>query len=261
MNELEGLNLIDKNGDFHGIIEKNVFDNNLQKHFIHYKTDNGYDTVAMDIEKFQSFNSYVKIKSDRYDLIRSKGIGHLYHFSPIENAPSILNMGILSRKYANDIKLPIMTTDPNRRDGKLDMISASISYPNYKMRYKLEQSGMNLVIYDISPKILLAKLDTEFYYTNAANAIFALYDKEELKSNAAFASMFDKTNREPNLPYNYPTDPQAEVLINHRISKDYINMLILPTSDSYLERLCEEADMDHVVTRKLSLPRCDWRRW
>ncbi len=261
MDELQGLNLINVNGEYRGIIERNFYSPNADKYIIHYKTPNGYDKTDMTSDHFKLFKSYVKIKSDRYDIIKSKDIKHIYHFSPIQNAPSILETGIVSRKFAKLSQIPIVTTDPNRFDGKLDMISASISFPNYKMLYKLTMNGMTLVICDISPRILLSKLDTEFYYTNAASLDFQFYDSEDLQTNEAFLSMFDKKNRDPGIPNNYPTDPQAEILVNNIIKKDFINEIIIPGHDNCLEKLCNDKGMNYVITKSLHKPRCDWSRW
>ncbi len=263
MDELQGLNFIDDNGNFKGIIERNFYGNNCHKHIIHYQDENlNYQTEAMDNDKFTIFARSAKLKSERYSFIKSRGIGHIYHLSPIANTKSILEYGILSREFANLISLPIIATDPLRLDGELDKISASISFPNYKMRYTLEKRDrLTLTMYDISPRLLLTKLDTQFYHTNAANAIFYDINKSILTKNEALIGMFSENNRDTNLHSRFTTDPQAEILVDHSIPKQYIKRVITKYPNRDIKNLCDEKEFTYECIPDLYAPRMDYRRW
>lgn len=262
MDELQGLNYIDKDGYCKGIIEKAFYSTKIGKYIVCYKTPElKYYILQMKPEAFNLFNLYAGIRSERYDIIKNKSITDIYHFSPVENTASILEYGIFSRDFTDLLSIPSIITDQNRFDGELNKISASISFPNYKMKYSLELHGFRFVIYNINPRILLTKLDTQFYHTNAAKAIFYNIDKRNLTTNDAFLNMFYQDNRHPNIPDNYTTDPQAEVLIDSCIPNDYIEEIIVNNDDKDIEKLCEEKRLKYTIDRNLHRYRIDWRQW
>ena len=264
MDDLNGLYLINKNGICLGTVEANYYSKNCNKQIIHYKTlDNEYKKGDMDLDKFNLYMETAKLKSDRYKIIKQKMITHIYHFSPIQNTANILEYGLFSREYANILCIPIVTTDSLRLDGELNKISASISFPNYKMRYKLECEGVKLVIYDINPRLLLTKLDTQFYHTNAANAMFCGRNKKEYATNEAFKTMFKPGGRNENLRPCYTTDPQAEILVDTCIPKDYIEDIVINRYDDNedIKRLCYEKNFKYSIDDTLYKPRLDWMDW
>jgi hypothetical protein len=262
MDELNGLYLIDKEGECRGIIEENFYSKNSNRQIIYYKTlDNEYRKGHMEIENFKIYAETAKLKSDRYKIIKNKGISHIYHFSPIKNTSNILEHGLLSREYADRLGVSIVTTDPLRLDGELNKISASISFPNYKMRYKLEMDGQELIIYDINPRILLTKLDTQFYHTNAASSIYYGKDKREYTTNQAFKAMYTPYGRNENLRPHYTTDPQAEILVDTCIPTYYIENVISNYYDEDTKRLCLEKGFSYQTDASLYRPRIDWMDW
>ena len=262
MDELQGLHLINAIGKCHGTIERNFYNPNRDKYIIHYHAlDGSYKVHGLEPEEFERYSSYAKTKSDRYDIIQNRDIRHIYHFSPINNTSSILNTGIYSREKCDNENIDIEITDPNRFDNELNRISTSISFPNYRMRCRLEYSGFNLVIYDINPRILLSKLDTQFYHTNAANAIFQGIDKSTLTTNEALNGLFSPVNREPGLYRNYTTDPQAEVLIDTEIPNSFIDGIITKYYDENIENLCQQKRLRYEVNSSLYSYRSDYARW
>ena len=263
MDELQGLHLINTEGYCHGIIERNFYNPNRQKYIIHFKQeDSSYKTIDMQSEEFNRYSSYAKLKSDRYDIIINRNINHIYHFSPIENTASILEHGILSRDYCNALGITNVITDPNRLDGELNKISASISYPNYKMKYSLEvNEGYRFVIYDINPRLLLSKLDIQFYHTNAACGIFNNINRRTLTTNEAFLNMFYEEYREPNLNISYTTDPQAEILVDTEIPKRFIEDVHTKYNDDNIKKLCIEKEYNYHPNYSIYMGRCDYARW
>ena len=263
MSELQGLNYIDGNGFYKGTIENNFYNEKTDEYVIDYKSPKLYYYVLkMNKDEYESFKYYALVRSERYNIIKSKNITDLYHFSPIENIDSILKCGLCSRDFAKLVGVNVIFTDQNRYDGELNKISTSISFPNYKMKYSLElHENFKFVIYSINPRILLAKLDTQFYHTNAANAIFSNIDKKALTTNEAFLSMFDQYNRDPFIPDNYTTDPQAEVLIDTCIPSSYIEKVIVDEDNIEIEDLCEQKKLVYKKDINLNRGRQDWRRW
>ena len=262
MDELQGLHLINVMGTCHGTIERNFYNPGRDKYIIHYKAlDGSYKVHGLEPEEFERYSSYAKLKSDRYDIINNRDIRHMYHFSPINNITSILNTGLYSREKCERENINIEITDQNRFDGELNRISTSISFPNYRMRYSLEKQNFNLVIYDINPKILLSKLDTQFYYTNAANAIFRYTDKRLLTTNEALEGLFTPVNREPGLYRNYTTDPQAEILVNEEVPNCFINGIITKNYNANIEEICNQKRLRYEVNSSLYSYRSDYARW
>ena len=250
--DMRGTYLIDDaNGKLFAVLEyySPIPGTNESILYFFYRDENGrriYDSLRYEFDK-----EFEKFKSDRYFFMHKSSINHVYHFSPIENTQSILEHGILSREEAGIRNVGIEITDPNRFDGELNKISASISFPNYKMRYSLEQKGKNLVIYDIDPRILLCKLDTQFYYTNAANSVFRNLDKSRFTTNEALKGMFTDYKREQELDRSFPTDPQAEVLIDTEIPLKFINGVITKEEDYDIEFLCKERGISYSVDKAL----------
>lgn len=259
MKELQGLNLIDRNGKYYGIIENSYYTNN--SYVVQYHNFYGYKEEEIKLERVNTFKNEVKIRSDRYDIINNRNIQYIYHFSPIENTDNILKYGLVSREEARRQGIPLIITDPYRYDGELNRISASLSFPNYKMRWSLHQNNINVLIYEIDTRILLTKLDTQFYYTNAANSVFAGADKDYLTTNDAFLDMFYTNDRVNGLDISYPTDPQAEILVNNNIEKNYIREVISEYYDRMTEVMCKLNNINYEPKRYLYGPREDWKYW
>lgn len=260
--DLHGTCLINKEGNYLGILDYYIFNPDNNKYIIHYISDNHrYKDNAVKKDNFEMYRGIAKIKSERYILLRNRNINHLYHFSPVENTSSILKNGILSREAADMLDISYKYTDPCRLDGELNRVCTSISFPNYKMKYPLENQGYNFMIYDIKPEILLTKLDTQFYYTNAANGFFYDIDKNTLATNEALEDMFYEEDREPNLEKFYTTDPQAEALISDAVPIEYINGIVANYYDEEIRKACKEKELTFTINNRLHKYRKDFARW
>ena len=262
MDDLHGIRIINAYGKYKGLLDYYEFKPEKIKYVIYYMTDDReYHDALVSKDKFEAYKAIAKIRSDRYKLLNYHMVYHAYHFSPVENTSSILTYGLGSREFLELLNTPYMFTDPNRFDGELNRISTSLSFPNYKMRCSLESQGYELMIYDIDPRIYLAKLDTQFYYTNAANNAFRYIDKSLLTTNEALDGMFTEVNREPNIYKGYTTDPQAEALVDTNIPLEYINGIISSYDNSKVRRLCYEKGLNYNIDSSLFSYRCDYARW
>lgn len=172
------------------------------------------------------------------EVIKKREIKYLIHFTPTINLLGIFEeQKILSRKLIEqlvinnlDILDYIEFTDSHRFDDK-NFINLSIQSPNASLFKKFRSKTQQ----DCHVKWCVLKIDTKYIYhidtifsiTNAANS----YNKNNIRITGdieKFKLMFSpsidiinsygnkKLNR-GNLPNNYTTDEQAEVLV-----RDYI---------------------------------------
>ena len=171
-----------------------------------------------------------------------RGIQTLAHFTRIENLGSILREGLLSRERLDIQGINSHINDVNRIDGHKDRICLSLSFPNYKMFFSIrEQKKTTDEVYDsqwvvlILEAELLWELDCAFCQENASSNRVRHIPLEDRKHPNALRALFDdefyydtREIRRQSLaiPVNYPTNPQAEILVFDRISSRYIKEVI-----------------------------------
>lgn len=203
-----------------------------------------------------------KLKYLRMSILRSKGISDLVHFTVISNLANVLKNGLLSRNILDNENFVYSYSDSIRLDNKLDYICNSITFPNYKMFFAKRQEDVNKkwVVLSIDSDILVDKFDTEFYRMNAASNDISKCRFNPC-SNYALDDMFYPEDREPNLPSNYTTNPQAEVMIKDSISSSYIKSIHTNYYDDYVHYLANNSNLDYDSNSDLFKPRIDYRRW
>jgi hypothetical protein len=155
-------------------------------------------------------------------------ITDLIHFTHISNLPSILEHGLLGIKDLENssISQNVRINDQMRLDNLPNAISLSISFPNYRMFYKIHQNNTSQwVIITLDPSILW-KLDCVFNSSNAASGTQRSINAEIRKTYFYFEKMFSDSPQNDRsqlgIPDNFTTDPQAEVLVCEPISRSYI---------------------------------------
>lgn len=201
-------------------------------------------------------------------LCQQKNIKTLVHFTRIENLASILQHGLLGRETLSyfDSDYFSVFNDEQRIDGCEDAVCLSISFPNYRMfyRYRLENPEVEWAVLLIKPDVLW-ELDCAFCITNAASNPVRHIPLNDRRKPEAMESMFssDIAQREElNIPNNYPTDPQAEVLVLENIPAQYI------TEVHFDSEACRRAFVEEYhgiipikVESTLYSPRSDWSYW
>lgn len=178
-----------------------------------------------------------KIRQD----ITSRDIKHFIHFTDVSNLDSIMENGLLSIKTLDNDNIDYINNDELRLDGRPDSISLSIEFPNYQMFYKYrecQEIKKNMVVLLIDPVPIIEK-DCLFFFKNAASSEFYGYIDEKLRNFEAWETMFgpsvDNVQRKQlNIPENYTTSPQAELLCLERIEPYHIKEIVYPTNDDYL---------------------------
>ena len=198
-------------------------------------------------------------------IIKSRGINWLYHFTKSSNLDGILRHGLLSRVELHKLKIPYECNDQSRWDNKLDRISCSVMWPNYKLLYK-NRTNCNTDKYLII-KIradVLNKLDCVFTPENAAKKEYR-NNFYELKGDKAFNSLFsDKVGnfcRTKKTRTYWPTDAQAEVLVATSIPLEYIDKIICKDDQTLKELKAkhpEHSDLFTVYQNYLFGNRPDW---
>ena len=135
------------------------------------------------------------------NIIKTRNITQLVHFTKKQNINSIIKNGLLSIEELKKRNLEYIYNDPERRDDWNYTISLSITNKNlflfesFKRRQKLIDS--DFVEIKIDPSVII---DNEciFCDTNAASHTFDIYRQNEeelaiLKTWIAFDAMFKKT--------------------------------------------------------------------
>jgi len=180
----------------------------------------------------------LKIKNEA----NRRGITQLVHFTMINHLGQILKEGIFSRRKLRKDKLNnpnYSFTDLDDYGNNSEWISTTISFPNYKMFYKKRMNKEGLehlkeakgwAVIALDSKVIW-ELDCRFSHLNAAarsyftTPSFAKYEK--------FVLMFGQSNlRSPNLPDEYTSDPQAEVLVSDYIPTKYIKEIFFEDIES-----------------------------
>lgn len=206
------------------------------------------------------YNEYLT-RQKRRIILKERGVGKIVHFTKVDNLESIFEYGIRSVEQLDLLSIDYLNSDLYRLDGKLNGISTSISFPNYKMFYKkrMESPNTKWAVITIKPKIIIDKLDSEFYASNAANGMYSLIDAPT--SNDDLLGMFCEENRDPLIPNSYTTDPQAEVLINNSIANNYFISVETKGNISKVKSLTRNAHIDYNANSQLFNARKDYKRW
>ncbi len=164
-----------------------------------------------------------------------RGIETLCHFTRIENLHSVLQQGLIGRSHLKTRDQQFLWNDSDRSDGNPEANCLSISFPNYQMFYSIRErkktEGVNIsqwVILLLDAKILW-ELDCAFCQQNAAKGTVSEIPLEERKKPEALKGMFEDfyniKHKELDIPQNYTTHPQAEVLVFDPIPTEYINAI------------------------------------
>lgn len=162
-----------------------------------------------------------------YDLLLSKGVTRLCHFTKVSSLTHILSNenGILASSNLSDEEF---INDSERYDGNLDYVCCSIQYPNWWYYNKVEKQNhnsifKNWVVLYIDFAIIKnrkckfcpcnAAKKRGFYIFEDENKILDLYKSPNILKQKRTASMLSCC----------PTDDQAEIQIWNDVPRTYIN--------------------------------------
>ena len=201
--------------------------------------------------KYANFGDKELIKQ----FCSERRITTLIHFTKVKNIKSILDIGLNSKDYNNEISKSYMYNDANRFDYRTHMISLSVSYPNDKMFYKYRQAQPeeSWAVLEISVRVLW-ELDCLFCPTNAASSSITSATEESLSGSLALKQLFN--NQPINLRACDPTDSQAEVLVNSHIPKEYIQSIYLDKPSELLANTDFQINNTYFHNRQYALSHC-----
>ena len=230
-------------------------------------TDKSQDTVTEENAEFQQRSFQIQQICEEY------GITTLVHFTRIENLRCILGEGLLSRSILEP-REKVHFNDPQRLDKQKDAICLNISFPNYQMFYSIRERMKSEEVNDSQWVVLLLdarvlwELDCAFCQRNAATNAVRSIPLEERKKPEALKDMFTDfyviKHQDLPIPKNYPTHPQAEVLVFDRIPTEYINAIhfwdatiLEQWRSNYTGTFSDKFFVDRMYFK----PRSDFEKW
>ncbi len=204
-----------------------------------------------------------------------RDIQTLCHFTRVERLRSILYRGFLNRSLLESLPSQIRPqfTDQDRDDGFKDAICLSISFPNYRMFFSKtgRDNQHEWVVLLLDAKILW-ELDCAFCHQNARFEPVLDVPLEYRKRLISLKRMFWDSDshsdgsiyQRQQIPNNYPTHPEAEVLIFYPIPAAYIKEVHFYNEDS-LKAWQQENDgtfsQRFCANESYFRPRCDYKAW
>lgn len=198
------------------------------------------------------------------DFVIEREIKYLMHFTRASNLDSILQRGLVPRDTLTSEGYEHFN-DSLRLD-HTDSVCLSIGFPNYKMFYGIQKDnpGVDWVILAISPEVLW-RLPSAFCCANAASSSVVAVPLEERKKLAALKAMYsdwgDKSRVALDIPNNYPTNPQAEVLMLEGVPRSYIFGVIVLNNAKKEELQSIYRDLQVIVNANYFRYRKDYAHW
>lgn len=201
------------------------------------------------------------------EIVKSREIDFLFHFTQLENLESIFEHGLLSRNSMESSGVIGETNDPYRFNGQLGAISCSFWSPNYKLFYRLRKNDENKkwVVLALKKKVLWNK-PCAFCKTNAANNDESSIPLHERQTAEALLRMFEEVEGKPSretlkLADNCPTDPQAEILVLDDVEPRFIVGALTSTKAIELELKEKFPQYQFLYNRAFFSARNDYEHW
>lgn len=174
-------------------------------------------------------------------ILEKRKIKRLVHFTRIENLESILKNGFISRSILKERNLKFILNDPRRKDERVDCVCFTIEFPNFYLlnKFKRDCIDSRWCIIEVDAEVIINHYGKVYFcYQNASSSeiwfkkVCEDYSFEnnlsEFSTPEAFKKMFQEKdyhkNRSAvkNIRDYLPTSPQAEILLSHIITTDYI---------------------------------------
>lgn len=192
------------------------------------------------------------------------------HFTHVRNLNSILHEGLLSREVLETWPRERQPryNDSHRLDKRKGAICLSISFPNYRMFYKYSMNNRAEWVVLLLNAAILWELDCAFCQENAASSAVTRIPLANRKQADVLISMFADYSyirrQDLQIPNNYPTHPQAEVLVLVQIPPHYIDTIHFYNREAYRAWLSSNAETHPQrfdVSQQYFQPRQDYEKW
>jgi len=202
------------------------------------------------------------------EFVEVRRIPYLVHFTRIENVPSILEHGIVSR---SELPPGYVTNDDDRADEFLEASCLTVGFPNWSLFFKqrCRDKNVNWAVLTISTDALTT-LPCLFHSSNAASKQFRDKSDQALESRMGIKglqSMFDDEpaglRAERALASYWTTDPQAEVLVFKTIPMKLITSttFLRPNADVAAAVAKRAPSLEISFNGQLFRPRSDYQYW
>lgn len=159
------------------------------------------------------------------EICKRRKIKHLMHFTQEVNLESIIQHGLLGREDLAKAKIGCLATDEHRHDNVSNSICLSIEFINYLMLRSKISNGSSWVVLVLDSAILYEKKCLFFWYNAALKELASLRNQafnDPLYLERMFFDDKNSIRRRLEIPDNFPTTPQAEVLATECIEARYI---------------------------------------
>ena len=231
---------------------------------------NNNETVLKEKDtEFQNRASHIQ------QFCEDRGITTLCHFTRVENLQSILQEGLIGRGLLEEQRQQFLFNDNDRVDGHKEAVCLSISFPNYQMFYSIRERKKSSEGVDHSQWIVLLldatmlwELECAFCQRNAAHKTVSSIPLKDRRKPEALKGMFEDfyniRHQNLSIPQDYPTHPQAEVLVFDPIPVRYIKAIHFWDAASQESWLPSNTDGDYEASgtdRHYFEPRCDYEDW
>lgn len=203
-------------------------------------------------------------------ICTERGIENLVHFTPIHNLRSILEKGFLGRNALENLTHQHQPryNDDMRFDGQTEAICLSISFPNYRMFFKYSHNNRQEWVVLLLKSAILWELECLFCQDNAASSYVKNKPLGDKKKVSEFKQLFDDFNQiyraQLNIPKNFTTNPQAEVLVLEPIAPKYIKEVHFYNNEARQKWHGENLlayQQKLVISKQFFKPRLDWSKW
>lgn len=177
----------------------------------------------------------------------TRRITRLCHFTQSRNLAHIFDdpYGLCSTRTLQECDMPHNPTDPERLDGRDDLVCCSVQYPNVfyfdRVRNK-EPFFKDWVVLFIDPKYLWAS-ETNFCPRNAAAGCGRYIAQGYQTFQSLFANSVNGAgdrifNRQTTRLIGSPTDIQAEVLVKDPIPLESIIGIVVESNEQAQREIC-----------------------
>ena len=178
------------------------------------------------------------------EFVDERGIKSLFHFTRLSNLRSVLSKGLLTKEACARASINPSINDPYRYDGT-GAISATISYPNYKMFYRLrcDNPDVEWVVLKLK-RSLLWRTSCAFSDTNAGDGSVYNVSISRRQGISALQSMFGDYGHIQRatlkIPEHYTTNPQAEVLLLDGTTVDDVKGVYFQRSATHQQYIAQQ---------------------